>query len=496
MKYNFIKTDNIIETLFEYNNITKKELDYSDSFMIEDKAILNFKEELQQAKNLKFLIVGDFDCDGICATTIIKKLLDKLNIKNNYYIPSRIKEGYGINDEIINKAISYNFDALLLVDNGVAFKEQIDKAINNNIKVFIIDHHEFCDLPKATIIHNTTVDKKYENLSAAGLSYLLSKTFYDDELSLVLGGLATLSDMMPVIGFNRALINRMYEIIDNVDQLKLLNDNKKISYDDIVFNIIPKINAISRMEPLSNPNYLVRYFLDNDYMNEYINTINYINEQRKLCTKQMYTIASNMINEEDKIILLYSDKFKEGLCGLLANRLLNEYNKPVIILAMNDSDYKGSARGPKDINMYNLFKDFMYYSSFGGHAGALGLSFNKERINDFKDFVKNINITDFENTKDVFLVEESQLTNELIGEINDLKPFGERFELPLFGIENKGYKKIIIKDMYSKYLISNNFSAICFSERLKDFNPKYLIGSIKKDTYKKDSISLLIEDLV
>ena len=143
MKYNFIETSDIV---YEYRKKHNLDLNkYNDyDFNINEDAISIFYNKLLENKDLKFLIVGDYDCDGICSVAIINNLFDNLGIKRNYYIPSRLKEGYGLNKLIVDNAIKFKYEAILLVDNGVSCKEAIDYAYANNIKVFIIDHHKLC----------------------------------------------------------------------------------------------------------------------------------------------------------------------------------------------------------------------------------------------------------------------------------------------------------------------------------------------------------------
>lgn len=498
MKYNLIETNDVLKSILDLNNISLDDLYKDYDFLCNDEVFIKFKEELLKNKHLKFLIVGDFDADGIFATTIIKKLFIHLNIENNFYIPSRINEGYGLNSNIVEKAHNNGFNALFLVDNGIKCKEEIEYANSLGIKVFIIDHHEFDKLPNAYIVHSNLVSSKYKDLSAAGLCYILTTLFFDDDYLCALAGLATISDVMPVIGFNRILIKRMINILKTNKYLhfNLLNDNNDFNYHNISFNIIPKVNALSRMEPLGNPNLLVKYLLsDNPNNAEFIENVNYINEKRKNESKMMFNLAKTLMNDDD-VVLIVSKSFKEGLCGLVAGRLSDTFLKPVLVLSDNDEYVKGSGRSYGDFNLYNALKYFDGFDAFGGHEKAVGLTIKKDNLNGFIQYVKSIKVNEKELNKDVLLVDEDILNYDFLELIDGLMPFGPMFLKPEFAIKNNNYNKQIVSGRFAKYQIRNDLSAICFKEELKDIKAKYFIGSLRKDNYNKGSLQFLIEDLI
>ena len=176
MKYNIIETDDIVkEYLKKHVDVDLNKYNDDYDFSIYEEAINTFYNKLLEYKDSRFLIVGDYDCDGICSVAIIKGLLNKLKIYSNYYIPSRLKEGYGLNKLIVDNAIKYSYDVIFLVDNGVTCTEAIEYAYANNIKVFIVDHHKFESKPKCeAFIHQDLLSKEFEYASAGELCFLLS----------------------------------------------------------------------------------------------------------------------------------------------------------------------------------------------------------------------------------------------------------------------------------------------------------------------------------
>lgn len=500
MEYIFHKGD-FLEEYFKSNKITKEDLDiFLFDKKLDNDNLNKFKDKIIEYKDKKFLIVGDYDCDGICATAIINKLFDYLNINHNFYIPSRSKDGYGLNENIVKMAIENNFEAILTLDNGVAAFKEIEYARKNGLKVLVLDHHEISDEVICDgFIHPTLLPKGYDKLSAGGLAYLLSSLFYDDELSLVYGGLAVLGDMVGVLGYNRYLIKKTLEILrkGEIYQINLLNGSTK--YDDysLSFNVIPKINAISRMD--YNSNILVKYLLAtyNDCLLT-IKDIDKVNKERKELSDKLIKCANERINKEDKIILLIGEEFKEGICGVLANKIMKTTNKPVIILNSSEDLLKGSARSPEGINIYEYLANIKdIFESFGGHGAACGLSLLKANLNKLIDYI-NTSMCEYEPIKkDVYIIDINDATYELCSKIEALKPFGTDLSEPLIMLEDIKYEtKQLMANKYPKYFINKNLSAISFKNNDIDKEFNSLIGYLKKDNYRINSTSLIIEDFI
>ena len=504
MSYRFNTANSaIIDRVCEINNISAQNLDISNfkpDYEID--LLKDFKEKILSLKDKRFFIVGDYDCDGICATAIMKKLLDDLKISNNYYIPSRSKEGYGLNEKIVDTAIENGFDVLLCVDNGVVAKEELLKARNNKITTLVIDHHEYSDIPDVDgLLHPVLFPEEYDDMCAGGLCALLSNSFRYDEYTTVLGGLATLADMVRVFGYNRFLLKEMIALLNNniFVPINYLSGTSLFTYEGLSFNVIPKINAISRLEEKMNVNHMVRFLLNyNDEANQYLNTIEAINKQRKELTKSMVSLSQRLIDDSKDVIVLKSDVFVEGLCGLIANRLMYEYNKPVIILSVCGTQLKGSGRSPKGSNLYAYLKNTEnLFTAFGGHAQAVGLSIDDDKYDSFIEYIDNNSFTYPEIEKDVLVIRQNDIDESLIEQLDMLKPFGSGFEEPLIGInELQIEKSIIISKGYPKFILNDNLEAIGFNSEFahKQFN--MIIGKLKRDDYYHNKLSMIIEDLI
>ena len=491
---------NILDNIYLINNIQKSDLEIDRFDNIDyHQSLLDFKDKLLSIKDKQVLIVGDYDCDGICATTITKRLLEHLGINNSYYIPSRIDEGYGLSDKIVNLASKHHFDVIITVDNGVSALSSISLANSLGIKVMIIDHHEYQEVPACYgFIHPNLLSNDFNKLSAGALCYLLSTLFYEDDYSLVLGGLSILSDMVGVLNYNRYLLKRMINILNTKDiyQIKLLNGNS-IDYDSLSFNAIPKINAVSRMG--YNANILVKYFLsDKQECLRLLDSINKINDYRKNETKSECDLALSLLNRKDKLALIVSSEFKEGICGLIANRISLNYDVPCIVFSKKDGLLKGSGRSRENFNIYEYLSNTRdLFTSFGGHGQACGACIEESKLDDLKAYIDTHKLNMLDYQKDVISVEQTDIDFDLFNKIDSLKPFGIDFKEPLIHIKDFEYKsKFLIKNKYPKFTVDNKLSAISFNEydSYRQFSDLY--AYIRKDDYHAGAVSLLIEDLL
>ena len=500
MRYNLIPTSNLKEEYLRRHNLDLNKYNEDYDFNIDEEAINDFYNKLIENLDKKFLIVGDYDCDGICSVSIIKNLLKELSIENSYYIPSRIKEGYGLNKLIVDNAIKYRYDVILLVDNGVSCSEAIDYAYQHNIKVLIIDHHKFSDKPRCeAFLHQDLLSKEFEFASAGELCFLLSLKHYFDEYNLVLGGLTILSDYIVINAFNRFIVSEMLTYLNQFDYLpfNLLNEGSNYTGDSIKFNIIPKINSISRMETEKfNSNHAVKFLLS---MFPNISDVNdYISSLNKTRKEESNKIFNEVISKkyEGNYVYISDNNIKEGYCSSLATKLSNYFDKPVFVFSESDGVCKGSGRC-QSYDIYYLLSSYDKYVSFGGHEHAVGISILKENVDDFKKFLNNV-ILDMgqESVEDVYVVDVKDINESLVNDINSLGPFGNGYEMPIIGIKNNNYQSALLKNKYTKYLINNSLSAITFDEKYIGFVPDLIIGSLNKDSYHKGAFSIVIKALI
>lgn len=505
MKYVFNEEydKSIADRILSINNVSYSLLEIEKfSSRIENEVVSNFINKLLENRNDKFLIVGDFDCDGICSTAIIKKIFDSINIKSNFYIPSRKNEGYGINKNIVKKAYDNKFDCIVCVDNGIIANDQINYAYELGLKVFIIDHHEYVNLPRCeAVLHPDLLEKDYYDLCAGGLCCLLASQINDDDLYFVYGGLATLADMVNMFGYNRYLACKMLSILKEkeIKPINLLLAHNEVSFTNIQYNVIPKINAVSRLEDIFNVNYVVNFLLERECdLLDYYHKIEINNDARREYSRKMLLLADELVDDSKQIIIIKSKEFKEGLCGLVANKLVDKYSKPVIVFAEGEELLKGSGRSVPGFNLYQyLFEIKDIFETYGGHEGAVGMSIASSNIQSLFDYIDSHKIEFQEQYKDVILLSGDDLKLDILKQINSLEPYGSNFATPLFGVHTSLIqKKYVVSNRFPKYDINEHISAINFKSGNVNDDYDYLIGKITKDTYNPNKLSLIIEDLI
>ncbi len=435
----------------DYLNLSKpiEEISLIDPNKIEGMSKVKERIFLAIKNKEKIIIYGDYDCDGITSTSIMYLTFKKLGYEVSYYVPSRYIDGYGLNVDNVNKIAQNGYNLIICVDNGISANEAIDKANELGIDVLVIDHHEVPETPvKAVGIIHPTVSHISDIIGSAGyMSLFVSGAllgYYDDYL-LTLAGISVVSDMMELKEYNRDVVRLAIKTLNEKRYPRLMSLTDSISIDEKVFalDIAPKINAIARVITNKNVNLLVKYLTseDENYVHSLHDWIIENNEKRKQLTNE---VAERIPHEEianKKGIVLNLDVL-EGLIGLIANKLLNEYNVPVLIFTKDEKNpdvLKGSIRSKDGFNVTKAFESLnKYLLTGGGHAFAGGLSIKASDFDSFKD--------EFEALceKYPFVISEKpsieislrDITMENYHQIRTLAPFGVGFNEPLFKISD------------------------------------------------------------
>lgn len=410
---------------------------------------LKMKKRLEEARERgeKLIIYGDYDTDGIMSASICKKALKEFGIEAAHYIPSRYLDGYGINLENAKKIAKGGYSLVLCVDNGVAAFEALEYLKEQGIDVLIIDHHEIQGeiAPCHALIHPVSVSYGPYAVSAGYLSFLFSRILLgrDDPYLAMLGGLSTMSDMMPLLGYNRDLVRMALSYINETHcpQIFALLDKGKADYNDLKMTLIPAINAIGRMEEDSSINRLVGYFAEpfTDNSLAKANWMKRVNAFRKEETKKAE--AAVEVDESSPSIVVLSD-LKEGLNGLLANRLLNQYKKPIAIFSKKKGEegvLVGSMRSLEGFDVTGFLngnRDILL--SGGGHQFAGGVSIKESDLSLFKkrlDFasLKHQINPPLERTIEIEL---SDINLDNVDIIDTFEPFGQEWKSPKLLLKN------------------------------------------------------------
>lgn len=431
-------------------------------------------------RNLKILIYGDYDCDGIMATTITYLTFKKLGMNESqirFYIPKRTIDGYGLTIQKAVLAKNANYDYIITVDNGISANEAIEYAKEYGIKVIVIDHHELPKkLPNADFILHPSLSKiSNVNISAGFLCLIFSRIalgYYDDYL-VTLAMTSTISDMMELVGLNRSLVKYGMNVLNEKKylQFRLLSGYQtSIAFNEeiIGINVCSKINSIGRMVEDSSNRYIVKYFLSNTSKNiiEISNWILKINEVKKQTLLNVDFEKFEKETENSGIFII--SNVREGLIGLLCNKLLEKYKKPTIVIAKNENiqGYKGSIRSKDGFNV----NDFLSENSnllieFGGHEKAGGFSLKEENIQDFKNrFFKYSKDHPFKENNDNYIsLDFSEISFDTLNIIDSLRPYGVGFKKPKLVIENVLSKGFVLSKNEKHAFYRNNMSQNCIT---------------------------------
>ena len=445
-----------------------------------------YNEIISEIKNgNKIRVVGDYDIDGVCSSYILVKSLRRFGANADVRIPDRIKDGYGINDNIINEAANDKISMIITCDNGIAAHSQMELARKLGIKVIITDHHEVYQedgkdyLPVADVVINPKRSEckyPFKSICGALVAYklmeymyerLYSKKMYEDsELSdlLEVAAIATIGDVMPLVDENRVLVKYGLKSLMNTKNLGLRAlikatgmEGKKISAYSIGFVIGPCLNAGGRLE---NALVALNMFMSesSDEANEYAMHLKELNDERKDLTAMNVKVAVELAEREyadDDILVIYLENCHESIAGIIAGRVREVLGKPTIILTDafgEDGMIKGSGRSIESYNMFEaLYEVKDIFEKFGGHHMAAGMSLKKDRLDEFrKRLNENSKLTKEDFIQKIWIdvpLPFSYISHDFVRELEKLEPYGNKNEKPKFA--RKGIK-ILSKNILGK----------------------------------------------
>ena len=512
-----------------FSNVFKFNSDFNKSI---DLVIKNIKNKS------KICILGDYDVDGSCATALLIKFLKSINQPLFFYIPDRIKDGYGPSIKLFKKIISKSPKLIIMVDCGSTSIDAVNYLNENNVDSLIIDHHQINKpFPKANSIINPKKNNgyiKYDYLCATSLTYffldllinkLNIKTNFILENFMIYVLLATVCDVMPLRFLNRFIaIKTLNEFkLNNVTPIKkiyeILDKKNKISINDLGYLIGPILNSGGR---LSKSNYATELLSTNNEKNmtSIINKLIKLNEQRKkIEQKILEEIDFNQIEKDNKnIIIIYKLNLNEGLIGIIAARLKEYFNKPVLVITNSNDFLKGSARSIPNFDIglaINNALDQKLIINGGGHKMAAGFSLKKSKLKDFIKYIDTLySKVNIANKKNLLFYESkissSAFNKDFYNEIDKLTPFGTDNNEPLFLFEKLKIikSKIVKKKHITNFFKSKNgflIQSISFNtnntkigEYLLNYKKEIsVIGQIKENFWNnKSSLQLTVRDLI
>jgi len=485
----------VVQTLHGRGFIDKKSIDlfllssFEDS-VVHASVLKDAEKSVQRIlqaieKKEKILIFGDYDVDGITASSLVLMSLLPLGANINFYLPNRVKDGYGLSSKIVKRAADNNYSLIITVDNGITANEAVNCANERGIDVIITDHHKAHDnLPKAYAIVNPNQPEclyPHKNLAGVGVIFKVISLLYEHKKKslpekvyelLLLG---TVADVVPLIGENRYWVRYGLSCINKKISyaLEVLKVNGRlvkplITSTDIGFSIAPQINALGRLD---DPRDGVKFLIGTDKkeISRIGNVLYELNEARKEIERAIFAqiqekIESNVIDlEKENIIMAASKDWPAGVIGLVASRLVSTYGKPVFLFHITKNGLaKGSCRSVAALDVFNMLntqKDML--NSFGGHAQAAGLSLPVDKVAVLKNNLEKLLL---EQVKPEDLIQKividaplplDELNEKFMKDLRHLEPFGHHNREPLFCIENAflTQKPTLLKDVHTKCLM-------------------------------------------
>lgn len=473
-----------------------------------------FKERIQKAieNKEKVMVAGDYDCDGISATTIMVSGLRSLGLDCGFYIPDRILEGYGLNENTVNLAYKKGYSLIVTVDNGVKACSALSLAKKLGMDVIVTDHHILDgDVDCFCLIHPDTLEDCFETECGAALAYECMRVLgVDTDYHLQLAGLASISDMMQVTKQTRAIIQNALVSINEMHEkhIFLLASDMELNEVSVSFQVVPKLNAIGRLSNLANVNNVVRYFLSENDRELYSlsSQISQMNDMRKKMSEQMVKQTLRRVNTSQDILICMDDSFHEGIIGLVAGNLCATYQKPCIILSKSNQGYKASMRAPEGFHCVEFLHPYGKFSAFGGHAGAAGFSLNLNEYNEFIDFIKK-RMSEYHWSKSerkTLVIDDSELSLEAIQSLDVLRPFGPGFEFPMFELKKPDIKSIydFQNHKHRKYTLHSGLQCMRFNQPQLEYNQSVnsiasFIGTVQVNQYRgRKQANFVIDEIV
>lgn len=435
-----------------------------------ERAVQILQKKITQKKKIR--IIGDYDIDGVTATCILLKGLKRLNANVDTYIPDRVKDGYGMHEQLIDKALEDGIDTILTCDNGIAAAAEIEYAKKEGLTVIVTDHHDipFRDtedgriwiIPKADAVVNPKQnDCLYPNKNICGavVAWKLIWALYErlgidsDEIwdFLELAAIATVGDVMDLQGENRIIVKEGLKKLSSTsfEGLKALIcvnnlEGAEITAYHVGFVIGPCINASGRLDTAARSLELLLADNMEDAM-KLANDLYDLNQSRKAMTEQGKEQAIQSIEEnnlgKDRVLVVYLPDCHESLAGIIAGRIREAYNKPVFVLTKGADGVKGSGRSIEAYSMYEeLVKCSDLLTQFGGHPMAAGLSMEEKNVELFRRRLNdNCTLTEQELIPKIMIdvpMPISYLSKKLTEQLKVLEPFGKGNSKPLFAQKN------------------------------------------------------------
>lgn len=515
--------DIILEEDIEKYLYGTKENMYSP-YLLKDmeKAVSILEEKITDNRRIR--IISDYDVDGIISNYILYDGLKKMGANVDYEIPDRINDGYGINERMVVKAKEDGIDTILTCDNGIAAIKQVAIAKESGLTVIITDHHDVPfilregvkieQLPPAdAIVNPKQADCTYpfEKICGATVAYKLIQALFEKrglehDVYLEYLAIATVCDVVDLTDENRIIAKEGLKRLNSTNNLgiqALIKENFKeeteLNAYHLGFIIGPCLNAAGRLEHAGEGVSLLLAKEEKEAASIAAH-LKMLNDERKSLTEQGVEKAIELVEttsiKEDKVLVIYLKECHESLAGIIAGRIREKYNKPVIVLTQSKEGVKGSGRSIEEYSMFEKLNECKeYLDKFGGHPMAAGLSLQENNIENFRRALNDKSgLSEEALTKKVYIdikMPFYYISEHIIEELELLEPFGKANEKPVFAESDVRVMEARIlgenKNVLKLKLATDSTSVIegiCFKntmeELLNQIEEKYGVDELDK----------------
>ena len=490
-----------------------------------EKAVSILEEKIKNQSKIR--IVSDYDVDGVISNYVLYRGLQEIGADVDYKIPDRINDGYGINERMVMKAVEDGIDTILTCDNGIAAVNQIALAKENGLTVIITDHHDVPfimqegskieQLPKADAVINPKQKEcsyPFDKICGATVAYKLIQALYEKrglehDFYLEYLAIATVCDVVDLTDENRIIVKEGLKLLNATKNLgikALIGENFKekpeLNAYHLGFIIGPCVNAAGRLEHAGEGLSLLLAKDEEEAMDK-ARHLKILNDERKSLTEQGVEKAIELVEttniKDDKVLVIYLTDCHESLAGIIAGRIREKYNKPVIVLTRSKEGVKGSGRSIDEYSMFEKLSECRdYLDKFGGHPMAAGLSLKEENIDSFRKALNdNSGLTEENFIKKVYIdikMPFYYISEHIIHQIECLEPFGKANEKPVFAESDVKITEARIlgenKNVLKLKLATDaggTIEGICFKNTMEE-----LLNQIK-EKYGMDEVDKMFE---
>ncbi|MDD4583457.1 MAG: single-stranded-DNA-specific exonuclease RecJ [Eubacteriales bacterium] len=443
----------------------------------------------------RICIYGDYDADGVCAISLLLEILGKLSAKVSYYIPSRFDEGYGLNREAIQAIKNKGVDLVITVDCGSVSFDEVEYAKEIGLDIIVTDHHNVNDKAASCLLINPKQEGcpyPERELSGCGVAFKLAQalqrstnlTKSDLNRVLDLVAIATVGDMVPLLGENRTMVKYGVKMINKglrPGLTKLIEGIGlrigEIKAENLAYVIVPHLNAGGRIMTAETGVTLLTS-RDEWELTQAANQLIANNKKRRKIQEEAFEEVLFIVEEHhqnDLILVIDALNVHEGIAGIVAGKLKEKYHRPAILVTPSgDDSLKGTGRSLDGINLYEILSPCRgFFEKFGGHAGACGFLMKKDKLETLRKALHTIGENLYRADSSLFvpklnidgILAPQWVNDKLIQKLEKLEPYGHKNPKPLFCLQDLSLKNPVFMGEQQQHVrfLASDIACILFN---------------------------------